>query len=38
MIQGILKFSETERDWLQELLKDARSGHLTDIGAIPKPE
>jgi DNA-binding PadR family transcriptional regulator len=38
LIQGILKFSETERDWLQELLKDARSGHLTDIGVIPKPE
>jgi DNA-binding PadR family transcriptional regulator len=37
LIQGILKFSETERDWLQELLNDARSGHLTDGGDIPKP-
>ncbi|QMV40837.1 PadR family transcriptional regulator [Cohnella cholangitidis] len=35
MIQGVLRFSETERDWLRELLEDARSGKLTDPGNIP---
>lgn len=29
MIQGMVRFSETERDWLQDLLADAESGELT---------
>ncbi|QJD84104.1 PadR family transcriptional regulator [Cohnella herbarum] len=32
-IQGALRFSETEREWLQQLLDDARSGKLTDFGS-----
>ncbi|TVX98789.1 PadR family transcriptional regulator [Cohnella terricola] len=35
MIQGMLRFSETERDWLRELLEDARTGMLTDNGDVP---
>jgi DNA-binding PadR family transcriptional regulator len=34
MIEGILRFSETEREWLQELLEDATTGQLTDCGGI----
>lgn len=36
LIEGILRFSATERDWLLDVLKDAKSGHLTD-GAITSP-
>jgi len=36
MIQGMLRFSETERDWLRELLEDARTGILTDEGDVPE--
>ncbi|BBI35053.1 PadR family transcriptional regulator [Cohnella abietis] len=35
MIQGILRFSETERLWLQDLLKDVKSGELTLPGTMP---
>jgi len=34
MIQGILKISETERNWLQEILLDAKSGELTSFGEV----
>jgi len=29
MIEGVLRFSEAERDWLAEMLEDARAGRLT---------
>lgn len=35
MAEGILRLSETERDWLLELLEDARAGRLTDGGCAP---
>lgn len=35
MIQGIIRFSETERDWLSGMLADARSGRLADPGYDP---
>lgn len=38
MVEGILRLSKTERDWLQELLEDARSGRLTDGGCPDKPQ
>lgn len=38
LIQGILKFIETEREWLLDLLKDARSGLLSDPGNKSLPE
>jgi DNA-binding PadR family transcriptional regulator len=38
MIQGILHLSMTERDWLVELLEDAKSGELIDHGRKPKSE
>ncbi|WP_239618220.1 PadR family transcriptional regulator [Cohnella mopanensis] len=34
MIQGIKRFCETEREWLEVLLEDARSGKLTDLGGF----
>jgi DNA-binding PadR family transcriptional regulator len=37
LIEGILRFSVTERDWLLDVLKDAKSGHLTD-GATSPPK
>ncbi|WP_373232664.1 PadR family transcriptional regulator [Cohnella sp.] len=38
MLEGILRLSETEREWLQELLMDARSGRLTDGGNTNVPD
>ncbi|MCD9024002.1 PadR family transcriptional regulator [Cohnella silvisoli] len=38
MIQGILRLSVAERDWLIELLEDAKSGELIDPGRVPKPQ
>lgn len=38
MIEGILRLSVTEREWLQELLIDARTGRLTDGGCPPPPQ
>jgi DNA-binding PadR family transcriptional regulator len=38
MIQGILRLSEAEREWLIELLEDAKSGELTDCGREPIPK
>ncbi len=38
MIQGIKRFSETERDWLKDLLEDAKSGELNARGDIPDKE
>lgn len=30
LLKGIIRFSETERDWLNDVLADARSGKLAD--------
>jgi DNA-binding PadR family transcriptional regulator len=38
MIQGILRMSIAERDWLIELQEDAKSGELTDHGKTFKKE
>jgi len=35
MIQGLLRFSETERDWLSDVLEDAKAGTLTGMGKRP---
>jgi DNA-binding PadR family transcriptional regulator len=32
LIQGILRFSETERDWLTDVLKDTQAGNMTSCG------
>jgi len=36
MIEGVRRFSETERDWLTDLLADAREKRLSGRGNIPE--
>ncbi|RKP56192.1 PadR family transcriptional regulator [Cohnella endophytica] len=37
LIEGILRFNKTEREWLEDLLKEARNARLAE-GPAPKPE
>ncbi|MCA0753577.1 PadR family transcriptional regulator [Paenibacillus sp. N4] len=36
MIQGIIRFSETELDWLNDMLDDVRSGKMAEPGYDPR--
>ncbi len=38
MIRGILRFSETERDWIRDLLTDAENGRLVQRKGEPPEE